>query len=210
MSAGRHLFAVLAACISWPATADYLDKDLRARVEALKADVAEIPSNRANAQPRAATLVEWVNAYSLSGRYVPVNATSVASGVLAYSNRANRIASLDATIAELRLLDDNLDALGTLVAQTGPFEARTFATIRQTYTVGKKDVEPGGGFIVARQFMAGFGGFQTDDETADNYISIASSKASVRFRGRRCRWAACTAASAEPRIPWFFGSPPGG
>ena len=181
MSAGRHLFAVLAACISWPATADYLDKDLRARVEALKADVAEIPSNRANAQTRAATLVEWVNAYSLSGRYVPVNATSVASGVLAYPNRANRIASLDAMIAELRLLDDNLDALGTLVAQTGPFEARTFATIRQTYTVGKKDVEPGGGFIVARQFMAGFGGFQTDDETADNYISIASSKASVRF-----------------------------
>ena len=102
-------------------------------------------------------------------------------GVLAYPDRANRIAGLDAMIAELSLLDDNLDALGTLVADTGPFEARTYATIRQTYTAGKKDVEPGGGFIVARQFMAGFGGFQTDDETADNYISIASSKANVRF-----------------------------
>ena len=181
MRAERRLAATLAACLSLTATADYLDEDLRARVEALKADVARIPSNRANAQTRAAILVDWVNAYSLSGRYVPVNATSVASGVLAYPGRANRIAALDTTIAELRLLDDNLDALGTLVAQTGPFAARTFATIRQTYTVGKKDVEPGGGFIVARQFMADFGGFQTDDETADNYISIASSNANVRF-----------------------------
>lgn len=181
MSAERRFLATLAACLSWTATADYLDQDLRARVEALKADVAQIPSNRANARARAATLVEWVNAYSLSGRYVPVNATSVASGVLAYPGRANRIAALDATIAELRLLDEHLDALGTLVAETGPFEAGTLATIRQTYTVGRKDIEPGGGFIVARQFMAGFGGFQTDDETADNYISIASSKANVRF-----------------------------
>ena len=181
MSAERRLFATLAACLSWTATADYLDEDLRARVEALKVDAAQIPSNRANAQTRAATLMEWVNAYALSGRYVPVNATSAASGVLAYPDRANRIARLDPMIAELRLLDDNLDALGTLAAETGPFEARSFATIRQTYTVGKKDIEPGGGFVVARQFMTGFGGFQTDDETGDNYISIGSSKPNVRF-----------------------------
>ena len=178
---GRWRLAALAACLAWTAAADYMDEDLRARVDALKADVAQVPSNRANAEARAATLWEWVNAYALSGRYVPVNATSVASGVLAYPDRANRIANLDAMIAELRLLDDNLDALGTLVAETGPFEARSFATIRQTYTVGKKDVEPGGGFIVARQFMTGFGAFQTDDETADNHISIASSNANVRF-----------------------------
>lgn len=181
MSAERRLLAALAACLSWTAPADYLDEDMRARVEALKTDVAQIPSNRANAQERAATLWQWVNAYSLSGRYVPVNATSAASGVLAYPDRANRIARLDPMIAELKLLDDNLDALGTLVAETGPFEARTFATIRQTYTVGAKDVEPGGGFIVARQFMADFGGFQTEDDTADSYISIASSRANVRF-----------------------------
>ena len=180
MSAQWRL-AALAACLAWTAAADYMDEDLRARVDALKADVAQVPSNRANAQTRAATLWEWVNAYALSGRYVPVNATSVASGVLAYPDRANRIANLDAMIAELRLLDDNLDALGTLVAETGPFKARSFATIRQTYTVGKKDVEPGGGFIVARQFMTGFGAFQTDDDTADNHISIASSNANVRF-----------------------------
>ena len=178
---GRWRLAALAACLAWTVAADYMDEDLRARVDALKADVAQVPSNRANAEARAATLWEWVNAYALSGRYVPVNATSVASGVLAYPDRANRIANLDAMIAELRLLDDNLDALGTLVAETGPFEARSFATIRQTYTVGKKDVEPGGGFIVARQFMTGFGAFQTDDETADNHISIASSNANVRF-----------------------------
>ena len=95
--------------------------------------------------------------------------------------RANRIAGLDPAIAELKILDENLDALGTLVADQGPFEVRTYATIRQTYTLGDKDVAPGGGFIVARHFMSGVGAYQTEDETADNYISIAASNPNVRF-----------------------------
>lgn len=178
----RGWFLSASLALAWTASAqDYLDPELRARVEALKADAAQVPSNRANAEARARTLWRWINAYALSGRYVPVNATAAVSRVLAYPDRANRIAGLDATIAELGILDAHLDALGSLVADTGPFEASTYATIRQTYTVGAKDVEPGGGFIVARHFMAGFGPFQTEDETADNYVAISSSKASVRF-----------------------------
>ncbi len=174
--------AGLFVAVAWAAAAeDYLDPELRTRVEALKADVASTPSNRANAGERARTLWRWINAYSLSGRYVPVNATAVVSGVLAYPDRANRIGSLDPTIAELAVLDENLDALGTLVADAGPFEVRTYATIRQTYTVGGKDIEPGGGFIVARQFMASFGPFQTVDEATDNYVSISSSTRNARF-----------------------------
>ena len=182
MIARLSAFAACAAA-AWSALAqdEYLDADLRARVETLKADVAAIPSNRANGAERARILNDWINAYALSGRYVPVNATSVVAGVLAYPDRGNRVAALDPMIAELALLDTHLDALGTLTATTGPYTVRSHATVEQTYTVGAKDVAPGGGFIVARQFMADFGAFQTDDETAANYITVASSNPNARF-----------------------------
>ena len=163
-----------------PAPADYLAAELRAEVEQLKADVRATPSNRANAQARAQTLWAWINAYARAGRYVPVNATAVASGVLAYPNFANRVAALDPAIRELAILDEQPDAVGALVADAGPFEARSYATIRQTYTVGSKDIEPGGGFVVARHFMTGFA-YQVDDDTGDNYLSIASTNPTVRF-----------------------------
>ena len=181
MSRPLALAALFVAVAYAAAAQDYLDPELRTRVEALKADVARIPSSRANAGERARTLWRWINAYALTGRYVPVNATAVVSGVLAYPDRANRIGGLDPAIAELAVLDENLDALGTLVADAGPFEVRTYATIRQTYTVGGKDVEPGGGFIVARQFMASFGPFQTVDEAGANYVSISSPNPNARF-----------------------------
>ena len=112
---------------------------------------------------------------------MPVNATAVASAVLAYPDRAGRIANLDPAVRELALLDERPDAVGALVADVGPFEARTYATIRQTYTVGAKDIELGGGFLIARHFMASFGRFQTDTESGDNYLSISSSNPNVRF-----------------------------
>ena len=176
---GATLLCV-ACCLPAGAAEDYLSPDLRGRVEALKADIQRLPSTRANARARAAVFWEWVNAYALAGRYVPVNATAVASGVLAYPNRAGRIARLDQAVRELALLDDEPDAVGPLRADEGPFEVRSHATIRQTYTVGTKDIEPGGGFVIARHFMTGIA-YQTDDEAADNYVSIASSNASVRF-----------------------------
>jgi len=175
--------AALLGAAAWGAVAaaqDYLAPDLRARVEALKADVERTPSNRANARARARTFWDWINAYALAGRYVPVNATAVASGVLAYPGRAGRIAALDPAVRELALLDEQPDAVGALAADSGPFAARRHATIRQTYTVGAKDIEPGGGFVVARHFMTGIA-YQTDDAAGDNYVSIAASNPNVRF-----------------------------
>ena len=159
---------------------DYLAADLRARVEALKVDVERAPSSRANARARARTLLDWVNAYALAGRYVPVNATAVASGVLAYPGRAGRIAALDPAVRELALLDDHPDAVGALTADAGPFRVHSHATIRQTYTVGAKAIEPGGGLIVARHFMTGLA-YQTDDAGGDNLVSIAASNPNVYF-----------------------------
>ena len=176
------LLGIVACCAAATAqdAPDYLTPDLRARVETLKADVERTPSNRANARARARTLLDWVNAYALAGRYVPVNATSVASGVLAYPGRAGRIWALDPAVRELALLDEQPDAVGALTADAGPFQVRTHATIRQTYTVGAKGIEPGGGFVVARHFMTGMA-YQTDDAGGDNHVSIASSNPNVYF-----------------------------
>ena len=187
---GAGCAAAIAAVLSFASTPalsaspanpdDYLSTELRARVEALKADVERVPSNGANARARAQTLWAWINAFALAGRYVPVNATQVASGALAYPGFSGRIAGLDDAIRELKLLDDRPDALGELVADQGPFTVRSFATIRQTYTVGGKDIEPGGGFVVARHFMTGMR-LQADDPAAGNYVSIASSNPNARF-----------------------------
>ncbi|MDE0007666.1 MAG: hypothetical protein OXS50_05250, partial [Gammaproteobacteria bacterium] len=163
------------------APADYLDDDLRARVEALKADLAGAPTNAANARERARTLWAWINAYSLTGDYVPVNATQIVSQVLSYGASEAGMRNLDHFIAEFTLIDDEPSARGTLVADAGPFEARTHATIRQTWTVGSRAVEPGGGIVLARQFMTDFGPFQTEDPGADNHVTIAASNPRVAF-----------------------------
>ena len=167
---------------TWPVLAsdDYLAPELRAEVEALKADWRRTPSGPANAYQRARTLFKWVNAYSLAERYVPVNATQAAAGVLAYPANSRRIARLDPTIREMVLLDEQPDAIGSLVADSGPFEARTHVTIRQTYTVGSKDIEPGGGLVVTSHYMTGIA-YQTDDPAGDDYVTIASSNPTVRF-----------------------------
>ena len=178
----RSMFGTISVCFALAVAGaeDYLPPELRAKVEDLIASVEAEPSTVATAKDRAQTLWEWLNAYSLTGRYMPVNATATVSGILAYE-RVGGFGGLDNTVRELAILDGNPDALGTLSADTGPFEVRSYATIRQTYTVGTRDILPGGGFVVTRHFMANFGRFQTEDPTADNHISIASSNPNVRF-----------------------------
>ena len=73
-------------------------------------------------------------------------------------------------------------ALGTLAAESlGPFEARQYATLSQTWTAGTRPVETGGGFWVARHFNANYGVFQTDDPAAAGYVTIGTDAANVRF-----------------------------
>ena len=168
----------LAAAVAGAPEEDYLTPALRAKVEDLKAAVEAEPSTVATARDRAQALWEWLNAYSLTGRYVPVNAT--VSSILTY-NQVGGFGGLDNTVRELAILDGDPDALGTLSADTGPYEVRSYATIRQTYTMGTRDILPGGGFVLSRHFMANFGRYQTEDPAADNHISIASSNPNVRF-----------------------------
>ncbi|XOV84756.1 MAG: DUF3604 domain-containing protein [bacterium] len=160
----------------------YLPRDLRSRVEQLKLDVQRVATNDTNAEARARLTWEWINAYAVNGGYIPVNSTQVIAGVLsADARRGNWFSALDATIAEFIFLDENPDALGPLRATPGPFTAGDMGTITQTYTVGKQDIQTGGGFLIARHFMADFGDWQTSDPAADNFISISSSNSRVRF-----------------------------
>ena len=102
--------------------------------------------------------------------------------VLTYPDSADGTgATVDAFVHEFTLLDEQPGAIGALTADLGPHVAGAFVTVRQTYTVGTKPVEPGGGFLVTRHFMAGYGRWQTEDPAADHYISISSSNPDVRF-----------------------------
>lgn len=164
------------------ATDDYLPADLRSRVDQLKLDLDAIPTSQTNAHARAELTWQWLNAYALDGGYIPVNATQILAFVLGNEQLAPRMSSaLDDTIREFSLLDDFPDAIGELTAETGPFTAASQATIRQTYTVGKRQVQAGGGFMVARHFMANFGTWQATDASAANYISIETSNPRVSF-----------------------------
>lgn len=181
--------AALTLClaIGWQGTAaaangDYLSPDLRARVEKLKADVAYLPTDEHNMAERARMLWQWANAWALSGGELPVNLTQTVAAVSAYPDLAGRLPPvIDGYIQELKLLDEEPTALGTLIADSGPFEARSFVTIEQTFTVGSRDIVAGGGFVVARHFMPNYGVWQTSDPAADNYISISSSNAAAAF-----------------------------
>lgn len=161
--------------------AEYLKPELRAKVEQLKVDVAGSATAPLNYQQRADVLWDWVNAFALAGGYVPVNLTTATRPNLPDGISLRQAAGLDAFIEELRLADDEPEALGVLSADAGPFEARSHATFQQTWAVGSRPVTRGGGLVISNHFSADYGRFQAEDPSAANYISISSSSADARF-----------------------------
>ena len=161
---------------------DYLSPEQRARVEKLKVDVDQLATGAGNRVYRAELLWAWANAYAITGGELPVNLTQVIAAVLRTADPAPRLlATLDAQINELALLDDHPGALGSLEADLGPFTARSYVTFQQRYTVGDKPIQTGGGFLIARHFMPNYGRWQTEEPASDNYISISSTNANVSF-----------------------------
>jgi hypothetical protein len=170
---------LILACLSVAARADYLSDDLRARVEQLKTDVASTPTTQATAFERSRTLFDWINAFALAGRYVPVNVTAVVAQINAYGVPAGPV--LDLYVRELTLLDEKPGSIGSLTAETGPFTVRSHARFTQTYTVGSTAIETGGGFLVSKHFQANHAPFQTDQPGAANYLTISSTNPGVDF-----------------------------
>ena len=180
-NASAALMCALVVCIaSFAQAQDYLDAQLREEVEALK-QAAAAPTNVDNYADRSAVLWRWANAFALNGGYVPVNLTAATRIKSPAKPTGSTLRMIDDYIAELSLLDEQPDALGPLTATLGPYAARSRATLQQTYTVGSKGITVGGGFAVARHFMADYGAFQTNDPSAANYVSISSSNPNVHF-----------------------------
>ena len=61
---------------------DYLASGLRQRVEALKSQFEREPTNSRNIANRTQVVWEWINAYSLTGWPMPVNATATVSNIV--------------------------------------------------------------------------------------------------------------------------------
>ena len=181
----KLLTATVLGLLLWPSmatAADYLDESLRAEVDALIASVQTDPTNAENVRQRADVLWRWTNKWALAGRFVPVNLTTAVTGILGVDGptRPAQHRRIDGYVNQLAFIDEDPRRLGSLKAEGGPFMAESFGTLTQTFVVGTADIETGGGFLVGRHFMAGYR-FQTDDASADNYISIDTSNPNVEF-----------------------------
>ena len=157
---------------------------LRSDIEALKRAVGEAPTDAGSIAARARVLADWVDAHALAGRpgspfapdvrryatVPPTGEAAIAAG-----------ARVDALVREYRLRDEEPEALGSLVGDTGPFVAGSLATITQTWTAGSRGIAPGGGVWVARHFNTVYGAFQTDDPAGQDYVTVTTSDADAVF-----------------------------
>ena len=171
---------------------DYLSKDLRKRVEQLKKDVKREPTSLDNLAERSGLLFDWINAFSLTGRPSPVNATSylrsVAIAIQGTDDdrealvRSGLSSTLDEVIAEYTLKDEHPNAAGhTTVPEKGPFEAATWITFTQVYHVGSQPLKAGGMLILGKQQISDHPFYQLADPASDNYVSAKASNPSVKL-----------------------------
>ena len=163
---------------------DYLAPELRAAVEQLEAAVAASPTDETTIAERARILADWVDAYALGGGEVGLEGPGVRLlATLPPSGReaVREGATVDRLVRQFTLHDEP-GALGELTAESlGPFEARTYQTIRQTWTAGTRPVATGGGLRVARQAGLDYGPFQADDPAGDGYVTIGTSDGDATF-----------------------------
>ena len=160
--------------------------DLRSRVEQLKRDVVRTPTDEATGKDRASILWEWSNAVALRGGEIPVELPLVCGLILSDWPSPGGVraqyARIDRFVHELTYREEHPDAIGKLTSNTtGPFPAASYQTIKQTYTVGRMPMLPGGGVLVAKHFMADHAAFQASNPKGDNYVSIRSSNAKAEF-----------------------------
>ncbi len=189
---GVPLKRALAVCVFAGACApstggDYLDAGLRSRVEALKTEVAATPSGQENATSRAMVFWEWINAYAVTGRTLPIDSTTTVMRVVRQNEGGQGIApgmlaTLDAKILELAIRDDDPDAIGDVTARVDePLVVGARAQLEQTYTVGSMGMATGGTFLLGAQIMSDQEKMQHEDPGADNYVSLHSSNAAARW-----------------------------
>ena len=180
---------------------DYMPADARARVEALKADTEENPTDGSNLAERTSALRRWINAYTLSGGTVPGRATGTLRAAFRELLEAKREgrqpkvslvqrpdgravhadARVDQVIYELPLKDEQPGALGKFESgSAGSFTADSWTTVELPYTVGDLPLKKGAKVVVGRSSQWDRGDLQ-NDAPGDGYVTIRASKPAVRF-----------------------------
>ena len=187
---------------------DYCLPELRAKVEQLKADVAEEKTTAKNSAERLPIIWEWANARARDGHDIPNNlpltiyydrffadmAEQTSNDEeLSFFERLKRtqkykfngrfiLRIIDRYVREMQMLEDDPDVLGSVSAEPMEFPAGSYQTIEQTYTVGNRDLEPGAYLVVAQHMQSTQGKYQIEDPKADHYVSAHSSNASAKFK----------------------------
>ena len=184
-----------------PSPDDYMSADLRARVEALKADAERSPTDGLNLEERTPVLWRWINDYALTGGPVPTRATGILQTAfrelldsrrdrreprVSFAQRPdgraiNADARIDEVIEELRFKDEHPGGLGKFtLSSAGPFTADSWITVELMHTVGDLPLQQGAKVVVGRSSQWDRGDLQ-NNRPGDGYVTIRSSKPSVRF-----------------------------
>jgi hypothetical protein len=186
---------------------DYCSPELRAKVEELKASVADERTTAKNSAERLPVLWEWANVRAAAGYRIPANLPLLVhwdhalryvgeqirqNKDLSFFERFKRsqmngfnhsfvLSLTDRFVKEIQLREEDPNMFGSVSGEPMEFPAHTFQTIEQTFTVGTRDLEPGAYMMVAQNFTSMQGKYQTDDPEADNYVSVRCSNASAKF-----------------------------
>ena len=164
-----------------PRRGDYLDSAVREEVTALKQDAVRQPTTAANLKSRLDTLWAWINAYSLTGGPVPVNATLQLAtayrsleGLRLSGTPPTRgvLRSVDSLIHEFRIKDERPNALGRVDLEVdAPVHTDSWATIKQTYTVGEAALGTGARIMAAKQLQMD-GGYPAEPGSRRSKLSF--------------------------------------
>jgi hypothetical protein len=172
---------------------DYMDVSLRSKVEALKASVKEEPTTPETLLSRGKLLWEWANSFSHTGVALPVECsffmTSVFVGSIAGEfsvlKRDPKVSAidLDQMIEELTLKEEHLGSLGTFALTPKPaMIVNSLETFQQVFTVGTLPLLQGGGLLIARNGFVDHGIPQHENPSAENYVTVQTSRAGAIFR----------------------------
>ena len=172
---------------------DYLDPELRQRVEQLKIDASRATTDVAELTDRLATLWAWANAYSLTGGPVPGAFPQLASnanrglrglppgGPQMTVGQASRF--IQRYVREFQIKDESSEAIGKLtLSSNGPSRAGEFVTVTQTYEVGDTHMLTGGGIAIGQGRS---GGLQTSDPNRPGYVTATTSNPDARLTPSR-------------------------
>ena len=172
---------------------DYMSSSLRNQVEALKVSARQEPTTPETLLSRGKLLWEWANSFSLTGIALPVECsffmTSVFVGSIAGEfsvlKRDPIVSSkdLDQMIEELTLKEEHFGSLGTFALGRKPaMIVNSLETFQQVFSVGTLSLRQGGGLLIARNGFVDHGIPQYENPSAENYVSVQTSRIGATFR----------------------------